>query len=104
MKAILNSEARTKTTTTIGTSEITPADPSSWACRRLGPPGDDRYVDRVEQRRDDRLAGPPAQLAVGLEDHPVGERADRERLDVVGQHVVAAAHGRERLCRAEERQ
>ena len=38
----------------------------------------------------------------GLQDHPVRQHGAGDLLHVVGQHVVAAAHGRHRLRRAEQ--
>src|SRR5579884_2360644 len=96
MKAIRNSEASTKTTTMIGNSD-TIASPLS------APPERDRDLDALEDRLNDRFVGPRAELALRPQDQPMGERARRQLLDVVGQHVFAAPQPGQRLRRAEER-
>src|SRR4051794_8415023 len=82
------------------------------AAARIGPPQALRRLrrrHRLEALADDRVAADPAHPQLRVEHEPVRERGDGERLDVVGDDVVAARqrgagarelHQRERPARA----
>src|SRR5581483_1666181 len=92
MKAIRKSEASTNTTRMIGSSDTIAS----------APPERDRHLDALEDRLNDRLVGTRAELALRPQYQPVREGSRRQLLDVVGQHVLAAAQAGQRLRRAKE--